>query len=176
MKSNEDYLDELLKSMGEDGSEESLLSDLDKVDEEMELGKMDQAMIDALLAGATEDVDLDDIVDEKIPLEKVSIEETQFEDSQKESSSMLAQLMEEMQEEVQDIQEGSFDDDLMTEESIEALLNAARNSGADVSEESSADFEVLGTTEMSEIEELLEMSENGEILEESRELLRMLEE
>ena len=35
MKSNEDYLDELLKSMGEEGSEESLLTDLEEPVEEM---------------------------------------------------------------------------------------------------------------------------------------------
>ena len=63
MKENEDFLDELLRSMGEeeidlsgwesDSIDESMISiDAMSVSKESDMGPMDQAMIDALLASA----------------------------------------------------------------------------------------------------------------------------
>ena len=202
----DEQMDELLKAMGEDGSEEALLADLKKPVEEMSMGTMDQAMIDALLAGAAGETVLDNAVSDDMSAKEVSIEEAQLFDSPEEfekalmaemksegtvntenmddivysadtdASSMLAQLMEEMQEEDQRMEEQSFDDDFMTEESIEALLSAAKNSSADVSDEQTEDSDISNTEDMAEIEALLGMSESGEIFEENNELLRMLEE
>ena len=83
MKSNEDYLDELLKSMNQDTAENSPLTRFgleSEIEEEASpapamdvgMGKMDQAMIDALLAGAaaddTEVESADEATDEKIEI------------------------------------------------------------------------------------------------------------
>ena len=74
MNSNEDYLDELLKSMGEDGDNETTFTK--GVSSIMDNGMMDQAMIDALLAGAAGNA-----VAEELKAEEVSIEEAQVFDS-----------------------------------------------------------------------------------------------
>ena len=61
MKANEDYLDELLNSMNQDISEDSLLNSFGLEDEnkvsvaDIGMDTIDQAMIDALLAGAMEE-------------------------------------------------------------------------------------------------------------------------
>ena len=75
MKSNEDYLDELLKSMSEENAETSPLArfglepepktEMPSMDNGM--GMMDQAMIDALLAGAAGESVSEELVIEEEP-------------------------------------------------------------------------------------------------------------
>ena len=133
MASNEDYLDELLKSMSSDAESDSALNRLHSIPEEkpvevqdMGMGKMDQAMIDALLAGVSADpepveepipvVD-EELIEDPIPVvEAVPVEEP---------TSMLAQLMAEMEEEGGDSSNNGLEDDFMSEAGIEALLSAA---------------------------------------------------
>jgi len=85
MKSNEEYLDELLKSMGESTTDDSAITklqddNLDNVEElsstisapeDTGMGKMDQSMIDALLAAAgdtQENAEIEmQIEDEQVP-------------------------------------------------------------------------------------------------------------
>ena len=261
MKSNEEYLDELLKSMGGDSSEDTALTRLqsDSMDEEIEnlggdllatapsqevnMGKMDQSMIDALLAaaGGTEDKEeaeqeptiinqseidaflaaeaeaeadgkmpeqeeeadislesMEQEVDAEIPLDSMeqgvdaeisldSIEqeikdefdiyETSGGEGEMDSSSMLAQLMAEMQEETLKDGDNSFEEDsLLTEDSIEALLNAAQSGSDDMLDEQPISFNIQDDSEMAEIEALLSMSENEEVIDENDALLRMLQE
>ena len=101
MASNEDYLDELLKSMSSDTVGDSALNRLHSIPEEkpvevqdMGMGKMDQAMIDALLAGVSTDPE-----PEEAPMPIVEEELVEEPESDMEPTSMLAQLMAEMEEE-----------------------------------------------------------------------------
>ena len=288
MVSNEDYLDELLKSMSEEKTEESAFARFGiqpepKATESVldgGMGMMDQAMIDALLAGASGNMDIQEPVVEETKIMDISEEEpiigeTLFFDSPEDfekalmaeleaenqqnseniegigdisdfgnieelgdisdigniegigdivdfgniegigdiadfgnieefgdisdlgniegignidntndiessadmgEASRLAQLMAEMREESQDSDVQSFDDDFMTEESIEALLSAAKNTKDDIYEEQPISFDMSDDSSMAEIEALLGMAETDEILEENSSLLRMLEE
>ena len=258
MKSNEEYLDELLKSMGGDSNEDTALTRLqsDSMAEEIEnlggdllatapsqeanMGKMDQSLIDALLAAAagTEDeveaekeptiinqseidaflaaeaeadgkmpeqedadISLDSMEQEveadisldfmeqqgtlDISLDSIEPEikdefdiyETSGGEGEMDSSSMLAQLMAEMQEETLKDGDDSFEEDsLLTEDSIEALLNAAQSGSDDMLDEQPISFDIQDDSEMAEIEALLSMSENEEVIDENDALLRMLQE
>ena len=223
MKENEDYLDELLRSMGEedidlsgwesDSIDENMISvDAMEVSKESGMGQMDQAMIDALLASAgnsdvgmvedmpvlVDEADLDaflaaeaaadkdsnvaDLADLSTSLEDdraksgteevVGIYADSEENIELESSSMLAKLMAEMEMESQEIDINNFDDEsLLTEDSIEALLSAAQ-SGA---EEEVISFDNQNDDDMGEIEALLNMADGEQLMDESEELLQMLE-
>ena len=272
MKSNEDYLDELLKSMNQETTESSPLARFGlqtEIEEDVPaasvpdagMGKMDQAMIDALLAGAVADTGSDDVetienlaettverieigdslddlepefrdqfivsedigydlgteiteisteeqnadilgmpieeqnadilgmpIEEQIsdmlemPIEEelsdmfAEVEESEVSEST-ETSSMLAQLMAEMQEEAKQSEIDSFEDvELMDEESIDALLNAAKDSSGSMYEEQPISFDMSDDGDMAEIEAMLSMSESDEAMEENSALLRMLEE
>ena len=238
MKSNEDYLDELLRSMGEEVTEEPPLTGFGLQDEsktpalDMGMGKMDQAMIDALLSGAgvseepeaeeevtevdteKEDDDFEvelrdplvayeDLEEEELGAESVlpdmsiieesvlpdlSVIEDSFADMMEETkaeeladdgeaSDMLAQLLAEVQEEAQKSELGSLDDaELMDEESIDALLSAAKESSGSLYEEPSISFDMLEDGDLAELDTLYGMSEEEEILDDDSALLRMLEE
>lgn len=103
-------------------------------------------------------------------------QESAWDANEMSSSSMLAQLMAEMQDESLDMGVDSFpEDDFMQEDSIESLLNAAQNS-SDKMGDSSISLGLEDDSEISEIEALLGMSDNGEVLDENMELLRMIEE
>ena len=218
MKSSEDYLDELLKSMNEEMPEESPLSrfglegGVPTADAGM--GKMDQAMIDALLSGAspsepeiedletlvsyedmeaeeeitTEDSILPDMsVIEKSAVPDMTVIEDSFTDAMEgidekeaieetEESSMLAQLLAEMQDEVEQGALDVFDDvEFMDEESIDALLSAAKEGDDSLYEEGAVSFDMLEGSDMAQIDALLGMAEEDG-LEDDSVLLRMLEE
>lgn len=178
MKSNEEYLGELLNSMNE---EEETAGD-------NTVSLMDQAMIDALLAAEneTEDepVEYEDTVLEQTMIDTASLAADVERGTEEESGSMLAQLMAEMQEEaVEDAGENTGEnslltlteeENLMTEEGIEALLSAAKSGAEKVEEEVS--YEMPNASEIAEIEALLGMSDSGEVVDENMALLQMLEE
>jgi len=141
---------------------------------------MDQDMIEALLSGekveVTEESGVSNSVDQDMLDALLTEENKDIEALEDESASMLAQLMTEIQDEPVEVIEDSFDEETaMSEESIEALLSAAKNSANDVEEEL-LDIQLPDESEMSEIEELLNMSDNGEVLDENMALLQMLEE
>lgn len=141
---------------------------------------MDQDMIEALLSGekveVTEESGVSNSVDQDMLDALLTEENKDTEVLEDESASMLAQLMTEIQDEPVEVIEDSFDEETaMSEESIEALLSAAKNSANDVEEEL-LDIQLPDESEMSEIEELLNMSDNGEVLDENMALLQMLEE
>ena len=134
-------------------------------------------MIDALLAGAEteENVTVAETLSGAEGNE-VSFEESGTDSSGGESVSMLAQLMAEMQEEASEVIEDNFEGvTLMSEESIDALLDAAKNTATDMDKEQ-VSYELPSSEEMAEIEALLGMSDSGEILDENEALLKMLEE
>ena len=172
MASNEDYLDELLKSMSSDSASDSALNRLHSTPEEksvevqdMGMGKMDQAMIDALLAGVSADLEP---VEESIQLEEaVQVEEEN-------PTSALAQLMAEMEEEVGDSSNDGFDDDFMSEAGIEALLSAAQNTEDDLYNDQVLSFDVNSDSDMAEIEALLDLADSNEPIDDNSQLLKLL--
>ena len=205
----------------------------------MDMGKMDQSMIDALLAGADNNI-TENLVDNiaEVPEEKTLIEslddlgpefldqfvtlddsdfeilpetasesvedleanlpkdddiqafdtaedlekfllseETMGDAEMNDATSALAQLMAEMQEEsLDDTFDGFNEADFMTEDSIEALLSAAKSTSNEAFDETPISFGASNDDEISEIEALLGMSDNAQILDENSELLRMIEE
>ena len=123
----------------------------------------------------TLDISLDSIEPEI--KDEFDIYETSGGEGEMDSSSMLAQLMAEMQEETLKDGDDSFEEDsLLTEDSIEALLNAAQSGSDDMLDEQPISFDIQDDSEMAEIEALLSMSENEEVIDENDALLRMLQE
>ena len=196
MASNEDYLDELLKSMSSDAESDSALNRLHSIPEEKPvevqdtgMGKMDQAMIDALLAGVSSDPEpveepipvveeelvedpIPEIEEEIIPIEEAVPEEVPT--SVEEPTSMLAQLMAEMEEEGGDSSNNGLEDDFMSEAGIEALLSAAQNTEDDLYNDQILSFDINNDTDMAEIEALLNMAENDQPMDDNSQLLKLL--
>ena len=144
MKENEDYLDDLLKTLGEE--EKASFDDGGNFDPS-EL--MDNAWAgNENMSGNKEEI--------KRPL------------------STLEKLMAEMESESEDSDVSLFgDDNLFSEASIGSLLENAKNTN-DVSFGDNISYEAPEDIDMSEIETLLNMSDNNEIVSEDEAFLRAL--
>ena len=136
MKSNEDYLDELLKSMSQDVTEESplarfgLQSEDAKVTEAPEsntgMGKMDQAMIDALLAGVagTDNKESDNTEEkEEVSIDKIEIDELEnYLGTEVGSQSVIADISNDATELATEEQMEALSD-IELKEQMEAVIN-----------------------------------------------------
>lgn len=144
MKSNEEYLDELLKAMVDDSGSTST--------PEIPQGAAEHDSNETSMEENNSDVFSTD-------------EEVQ--DTLSESS--LEQLMAEVQKSSQDFEDIDFsDDDMMSEESIDALLNEAKASAQMIAQEAPAEesFDLNDHEDLAEINELLDKDERKEIIEE----------
>ena len=151
-------------------------------------GPMDQEMIDALLSGAGAGTEVEEVAQlqeegfdgiDELAL-AMEVESNKVEESaavlEEEPVSMLAQLMAEMQEEASEVVEDAFDGiSLMSEDSIDALLDAAKDTSSSAVTETISN-ETPVADDIAEIEALLGMSDSGEVLDENAALLQMLEE
>lgn len=201
MKSNEEYLDELLQSMNTDGEEdsESQSSTLEENKVGLEnLTDMDIDELDALLNEdikvqngemdsedtiyPAESLDMESAADTKgnLDIESLPQPEENFEQEQVqdlEENSMLAQLMAEMQEESLENDKENIEpeEEFEADEDIDALLNAAKNSSEEAFNQENIPFEAENPDDLAEIEALLNMSDGDGSVEDNMELLRMLE-
>ncbi len=191
MKSNEEYLDDLLQSMNpeEEGSTGENKTGLEN------LSDIDMSALDALLQEdetiqkgnandeddslAAEELSAEDLMENQSSLDIQSLPQTdepQEKIQEREDNSMLAQLMAEMQEESFDDEKDDTDYEDGFAEDIDALLDAAKNSSEETGSNEDVTFDAENAEDLAEIEALLNMSDGNGSVEDNMELLRMLEE
>ena len=138
-----------------------------------DMGKMDQAMIDALLAGTqTAPEPEPEVVAE---LEALFANGENGEAQMVAPKSALEQLMAEMEAEADNtVEADDTDNDLMSELEIEELLKSAQSTEGDFYEDEVISFDMSNEKDMAEIEALLDMSESDSIPDENDELLKLL--
>lgn len=158
MKSNEEYLDELLRAMESDDDLVMHSTDID--DPVIHSTDIDDASVD------------DNAID--ILTEEVEMTGEPEMDGDDLSASSLEQLMAEIQESSQDFEELDFEsDDIMSEESIDDLLNTAKENGRQaedavpIEEDDFLSMDLDDHEEVSDIKKLLDMADNNEIIDDS---------
>ena len=135
MKSNEDYLDELLKSMGEDSNDEFALMESGaelELEKEVKtaspimdtgMGMMDQAMIDALLAGAAGESVVDGTVSEDVSAEESFGEAQLFDSAEDFEKALMAELEEENIAKIEEISNADNIENIYNFENIDSSEN-----------------------------------------------------